>query len=378
MLFKLITSFYINHHQYHYHHHHYYNIRKFFHFKNENIMSHNEDISNVNQRQRSSDNAFSSNDSNDDKTTIGTTTTSTASTTTSITKTTNIIPKVKTIIFVRHGVTDMNERLKSSPWYSESFVDAGLYDKSLYDTKLSIYGKQHIKKIHEKLKNDKNNDYPLDKIQILIASPLTRTLQTSELLFFHTKNLNILSSDIKKLSHPLFRERLYLSSEVGRFKHELEEEFPTWDFSYLPSNQKWWYCYDSTAGSSGGSSSISSDIGNNDDDTLTSVFQSSSSPIPTSPSSSLPSSSSSTTTTIPPYIEWRPPGKYCCEGEPHDVFYNRMIECKQYILSRPEDYICIVAHWGVLRALTGLAFENCEMKVISSTDLLNEPFIDKH
>lgn len=318
-------------------------------------MSNNEEISNVNHRQRSSDGAFNSNDFNDDTTTSITTTI--ASTTAAIEKktTTNIIPKVKTILFVRHGVTDMNERLKISPWYSESFVDAGLYDKTLYDTKLSIYGKQHIKKIHEKLKNDRNNDYHLDKIQVLIASPLTRTLQTSELLFFHTKNINILSSDIKKLSHPLFRERLYLSSEVGRYKHELEEEFPSWDFSYLPSNQKWWYCYDSAEGSTGSSSRGS-------DDALASVFLSSSSSVPASV----------------PYIEWRPPGKYCCEGEPHDVFYNRMIECKRYILSRPEDYICIVAHWGVLRALSGLAFENCEMKVLSSTDLLNEPFIDKH
>lgn len=318
-------------------------------------MSNNEEIYNVNHRQRSSDSAFNSNDFNDD-TTISITTT-TAATTTAIGNTaTNIIPKVKTILFVRHGVTDMNERLKASPWYSESFVDAGLYDKTLYDTKLSIYGKQHIKKIHEKLKNDRNNDYHLDKIQVLIASPLTRTLQTSDLLFFDTKNINILSSNIKKLSHPLFRERLYLSSEVGRYKHELEEEFPSWDFSYLPSNQKWWYCYDSSEGSTDSSSIRSSrgvDIGSHD--ALASVFLSS-----------------------VPYIEWRPPGKYCCEGEPHDVFYNRMMECKRYILSRPEDYICIVAHWGVLRALTGLAFENCEMKVLSSTDLLNEPFIDKH
>jgi len=329
MLFKLITSFNINHH------HH---IRKFYQFKNDNIMSNNEEISNVNNRQRRSDSAFNSIDFND--VTTNSITAAIPSTTAAIEKkaTTNVIPKVKTILFVRHGVTDMNERLKASPWYSESFVDAGLYDKTLYDTKLSIYGKQHIKKLHEKLKNDKSNDYHLDKIQVLIASPLTRTLQTSELLFFHTKNNNILSSDIKKLSHPLFRERLYLSSEVGRYKHELEEEFPSWDFSYLPSNQKWWYCYDSAEG-----------------------FLS---------SSSVPASV--------PYIEWRPPGKYCCEGEPHDVFYNRMIECKRYILSRPEDYICIVAHWGVLRALTGLAFENCEMKVLSSTDLLNEPFIDKH
>ena len=43
--------------------------------------------------------------------------------------------RAKKIIFLRHGVTEMNEYLSSQPWGS-----VGFKDPELWDTKLSIRG----------------------------------------------------------------------------------------------------------------------------------------------------------------------------------------------------------------------------------------------
>jgi hypothetical protein len=41
----------------------------------------------------------------------------------------------------------------------------------------------------------------------------------------------------------------------------------------------------------------------------------------------------------------------------------------QWILSRPERTIVLLCHWGVLNALTGEDFANCEIRTFSEKDL---------
>lgn len=246
--------------------------------------------------------------------------------TTTTTTTSNNINNIcdKRIIFIRHGITEMNEKLLELPWYSKKFVDAGLYD-----TKLSSKGIIATKEIHQQLINNGETIYKLSDVKLLLVSPLTRALQTAEILFYDKKPL--LSSNVPKISIPLLRERLYLSSEVGKYRDELEIHYPTWDFTSLTYKKKWWYSY-------------------KDSITVDSL----------------------------PYKEWRPEGKYCIEGEPRDIFLSRMFELKEYIISRSEDCIVIVTHWAVLKALTGLEFKNCEIKVIFQSEILETPLVDNY
>jgi hypothetical protein len=37
--------------------------------------------------------------------------------------------------------------------------------------------------------------------------------------------------------------------------------------------------------------------------------------------------------------------------------------------------IVVVCHWGVIKALTGYCFENCEYRQINFDELLTEPLI---
>lgn len=189
-------------------------------------------------------------------------------------------------------------------------------------------------RLNDKLKehNYKGNfEYLFDehKLKLLVSSPLTRALQTSENVFknisFFNKDNNGVIKLVPKVACELFSERLYLSSDVGRKVDELQSEYPNWDFSNITKNKNWWY----EASKEG-------------------------------------------------YKEWRPNDNatYLCPGEPSDVFRNRLIKAKQWLLSRPEEVVVVTTHWGVIRGLTGHSFENCEARLYQIDQLLDEPFID--
>lgn len=225
----------------------------------------------------------------------------------------------KEIVFVRHGKTEMNEKTEEISFFSPDFVDVGLWD-----TRLSKTGLIKAKEVHHNLLENGHEEFDFNKVETLYASPLTRALHTAEIVFNHKKS--VLSCDVPKKAHPLLRERLYMSSEVGRPKTVLETEFPHWDFAHVPEDE-WWYTHDDTD----------------------------------------------------PYVEWRPPGTFnLCKGEPSEVFRQRMGDLRQWLLSRPEKCLAVVAHWGTLKALTGLSFENCELKVCRASDILPEPLVDKY
>jgi len=56
-----------------------------------------------------------------------------------------------------------------------------------------------------------------------------------------------------------------------------------------------------------------------------------------------------------------------------DVFSQRMQQLQQWIAARPERCIAVVSHWGVLQALTGQDFENCELQTLRLSELFVSP-----
>ena len=198
----------------------------------------------------------------------------------------------KQLLFIRHGLSEMNERLQVMPWYSENFVDG-----ALWDSRLSSIGIEQARSLHKKLILTGTDEYQLHRIEVLLSSPLTRALHTSELVFYDEKNDSIMTH--------YHRDKIHLHTG-SEYQHEQYK------------NNK-----------------------------ILSEYS--------------------------PYIEWRPEGRYCCEGEPNHIFTSRIQQLQQYILSRPEKYIAVVAHWGVLKALTGIEFQNCEARWVSSAEFLTIP-----
>lgn len=236
----------------------------------------------------------------------------------------------QTFYFIRHGVTEMNEVLMSMEWGSPGF-----FDKGLWDTQLSQNGIQQTVELNRRWKAQYDAEpspashlIPWEHIDLVISSPLIRTLQTYSYLVDHSLP-PLIPSHIPKIAHPLLRERLYLSSDAGSPRSMLENTFPAFNFSALPEDDSaWWYT----------------------PETHEEEYE--------------------------PYKEWRPAGEYLCPGEPADVFFERLMALRSYLLRRPEKHIVVVAHWGIIRGLTGGDFRNCEVRAVRATDILPDPFID--
>lgn len=78
-----------------------------------------------------------------------------------------------------------------------------------YDTKLTPEGIRQAE-------NAQSRALQLQPIpEVLIASPLTRALHTAELAFPLSK-----CQIPRRIAHPLARERVYLSSDIGIYKCE--------------------------------------------------------------------------------------------------------------------------------------------------------------
>jgi hypothetical protein len=87
----------------------------------------------------------------------------------------------KELIIIRHGRTEMNEQLSIQEWGSDNFVD-----KRLFDTKLTVTGVRQAQKVNQEIISKS-----LGEIDLLISSPLSRTLQTAELVFKGTHFLQM-------------------------------------------------------------------------------------------------------------------------------------------------------------------------------------------
>uniref|UniRef100_A0A7S4NNT6 Phosphoglycerate mutase n=1 Tax=Guillardia theta TaxID=55529 RepID=A0A7S4NNT6_GUITH len=219
------------------------------------------------------------------------------------------MPWEKKVLFIRHGVTEMNEYLRSVPYGSKDFVDPGMRD-----TRLTVTGQEQAaelgKAMIEQVETWKENGEGLD---LIVSSPLSRALDTAQLIF-SGENLKC----IPRRVNPLVRERMWLSSDVGTPTSQLRSAYPSWEFGDM--EDVWWYT--------------------TEDDWQTK--------------------------------EWRSPGRYVCAGEPESVFRKRLTEFKNWLKTREEQRIVVVAHWGVIYALTGLSLRNCQAQEIKLSTLLEQ------
>jgi broad specificity phosphatase PhoE len=131
----------------------------------------------------------------------------------------------KTIILMRHGVTEMNEYLSKNRWNDPLFIDP-----KLYDTKLTPGGERQACAKRTSCANLWLTTPP----QLLVCSPQRRALQTAELAFA------TVPAPLPRLVTSLCRERLYHSSDVGRSPRIVSQEFPMYSgWGELP--EVWWH-----------------------------------------------------------------------------------------------------------------------------------------
>ena len=115
------------------------------------------------------------------------------------------------IYFIRHGQSEFNARFNSI-----------MGDPMIYDAPLSPLGHQQAIQVQEHISSL--------GIERVIASPLTRAIQTAEHIFKTGPAIEI---------DPRHRELLSHSCDVGRSPEILKEDFPGFEFSHLKN--VWWH-----------------------------------------------------------------------------------------------------------------------------------------
>lgn len=58
-----------------------------------------------------------------------------------------------------------------------------------------------------------------------------------------------------------------------------------------------------------------------------------------------------------------------------EVFLLRVERLRQWLAARPERSLAVVTHWGVLEALTGKEFRNCEVHTLRLRQLRARPHL---
>lgn len=243
----------------------------------------------------------------------------------------------KHVVFVRHGTTEMNEYLHTQcNYYSPDFKDP-----LIFDTRLTPDGERKARQAAKRAQRLQ------PRPELIVASPLTRALQTAELAFGP-----LLDEGVPCLALPLARERLFLSSDVGRPGHELAAEFPRWRDSLLELEDEWWLHRRQNGGESESSSTLSgSESGGDsdgDDGAMATATRRRSKRRLKTPT---------------------PKPNPAVEEEGDDDFACRMDALGEWLASRPEECVAIVSHWGVILEATGEEFQNVEMRAFRTAQL---------
>lgn len=212
----------------------------------------------------------------------------------------------KSVVILRHGVTEMNEYL-SLPVPTNEYGNPSFIDPGFWDTNLSQKGIKFAKQKNQELKYNPTVD--LKNIDIIYSSPLTRALQTADIVL----DASHVPDTVPRVILPMLAERLWLSSDVGRPISVLRREFPNWDMSTV-TESRWWY---------------------HPSDHINEV------------------------------TERRPAGTYITPLEPAVTFQKRIDKLRLFLMEQPYDRIALVAHWGVFKELTGYSMENCEIREYS-------------
>lgn len=219
----------------------------------------------------------------------------------------------KSIIFLRHGCTYMNEFLGHGPSFGEpNFTDVfPPNEQKLYrDSPLSPLGVKQATRL------GKSRPAFCDDLELIVTSPLTRALQTFDL---GVKQHLDPAACVPIIALPHASERLYLISDQGRTVNDLQQDYGHVDFKtgfdeHDDENASWWYQHD------------------------------------------------------PAYSEWRPTGRgqrYACPGEPDHAFEERMMRLYNWLKERPESKIAVVCHWGVIDWFLDMDFDNCQWREIA-------------
>lgn len=229
----------------------------------------------------------------------------------------NAVSSSKKITFVRHGVTHMNEYLGNhkafgTPGFTDCFDDQLL---PLYkDTPLSEWGQREACRLLAQTRPTW-----ADQVELVCISPLTRALQTFDIGLKHH-----IPPSVPIVAQPLAAERLYLISDVGRGRRELQQNFGYVNFDQLPQDT-WWY------------------------------------------------------TPNDRYQEWRPTGKgqrYACPGEPQPHFDSRMSKFYHWLGEQTHRHICVVCHHGVIDWMLDEDFDNCQYTTVEYDAVTPSRLID--
>lgn len=293
------------------------------------------------------------------------------------------------ITFVRHGRTYMNEYLATpgSQWGDSEFTDIFTdllpteeINHKYRDSILSPHGITQAKEMSKRLlsktkkeSSDEVRENSLSDVDLIITSPLTRTIQTTELglLPFFEQQQQQKENLPKIIASPLATERVYLISDLGQPISELKQKYPWIDFETgfntcsgttmtTHDPEKWWFTCDDEGSEENNTAAyytyydIKNTNNNNEED------------------EEAPSMVRKT------YKEWRPSSenqKYFCLGEPDDYFEARMYSLVQFITSLTATHhyqnVVLVCHWGVIDYLIGQDFQNCQVQTFDLEDVVS-------
>ena len=129
----------------------------------------------------------------------------------------------RSVLLVRHGVSEINVALAKQPWGSPNFVDP-----DIRDAPLTAEGAAGAARLRAVLARD------FAPPQLVVASPLTRALETASRAF-----------DLERrgappaIALPLASERVYLTSDCGAPRAALVGAWPA--FSFVDARETWWY-----------------------------------------------------------------------------------------------------------------------------------------
>jgi broad specificity phosphatase PhoE len=246
----------------------------------------------------------------------------------------------KRIVWIRHGQTYMNELIGGGgiAYGQPGFTD--VFDEDLLhryrDSPLSPTGIQQAMQLKDRLATEGRlaANLLLQEVDLVVTSPLTRALQTMELaLYDHMKQQQ--HRDVPIVALPQATERVYLISDHGKSRTELQQQYTHVDFDTHfeddDQNQNPWH------------------------------FE-------------------PTKEQVETYVEWRPHGQgqvYACFGEPQDVFDRRMSQLYHWLALRNEQCIAVVCHAGVVEWMkSGEILANCEVRVQEFDELRPRTLLD--
>jgi broad specificity phosphatase PhoE len=141
----------------------------------------------------------------------------------------------KQIILIRHGQAQHNPRAEAARQAGcshETFLDLMRQD-DIFDAELTHLGK------HQAVQTRQRHKTILTNTELIVSSPLSRALQTADLVLC-PENIPSLSTS-RRVCHSNFREiNGWLLNAKHRDRDELEEKFLQWNFSSVPPTDSDW------------------------------------------------------------------------------------------------------------------------------------------